>query len=176
MAPRVTPSSPNITSPAAPAAAGLLDPKTSNIYFFDELFDASDEKISIGRGYTCPIRLDHNRVSRLHGMLSRDEDGQTRWEPISSTNGTFVDGKRVLKLFPIPLRVGMKIRLGTKAMLHAVDADGRADVTASTVVGYHSNAAGVYGSNALAARKIGVSKESVRIKRLLATKDEEDDS
>ena len=48
----------------------------------------------IGRGLVADLRLDENSVSRRHAMLVHDENG-TRILDDRSSNGTFVNGKRV---------------------------------------------------------------------------------
>ena len=48
----------------------------------------------IGRGLVADLRLDENSVSRRHAMLVHDENG-TRILDDRSSNGTFVNGRRV---------------------------------------------------------------------------------
>jgi pSer/pThr/pTyr-binding forkhead associated (FHA) protein len=48
----------------------------------------------IGRGLSADLRLDENSVSRRHAMLVHDDAG-TRILDDRSSNGTFVNGRRV---------------------------------------------------------------------------------
>jgi len=50
----------------------------------------------LGRGSQAQIRLDCTSVSRRHAVLVVEPDGQNVWvEDLGSSNGTFVNGKRV---------------------------------------------------------------------------------
>ena len=50
----------------------------------------------IGREHLCDVHIDLPQVSRKHAMLRKIED---RWllQDLNSTNGTYVNGKRILK-------------------------------------------------------------------------------
>jgi pSer/pThr/pTyr-binding forkhead associated (FHA) protein len=48
----------------------------------------------IGRGLSADLRLDENSVSRRHAMLVREDSGARLLDDRSS-NGTFVNGRRV---------------------------------------------------------------------------------
>ena len=52
------------------------------------------EELLIGRASNCALRLGHSRVSGSHAKLYRSS-GQWRICDINSTNGTFVEGKRI---------------------------------------------------------------------------------
>lgn len=49
----------------------------------------------IGRAPDCSIRLDETGISRMHARLMPTEDG-VQLEDLGSTNGSFINGKRVL--------------------------------------------------------------------------------
>lgn len=49
----------------------------------------------IGRAPECSIRLDESGISRMHARLMPTEDG-VQLEDLGSTNGSFINGKRVL--------------------------------------------------------------------------------
>ncbi len=56
---------------------------------------ADTATISIGRDHDCSFRLDHVSVSRRHARFYFD--GESWWlQDLSSKNGSFVDGKRVV--------------------------------------------------------------------------------
>ena len=58
---------------------------------------SGDDALTIGRHRESALRLDDPRVSRLHAVVRRDQDG---WlvEDVGSANGTFADGHRVTQL------------------------------------------------------------------------------
>ncbi|HEX9505672.1 MAG TPA: FHA domain-containing protein, partial [Acidimicrobiia bacterium] len=63
---------------------------------------------SLGRDPTCDIALEHELVSRHHGMLRLDADGWV-FDDSGSTNGTFCNGERVTH---VEIRSGVVLRLG----------------------------------------------------------------
>lgn len=63
----------------------------------------------IGREPECQVCLPHVLVSRNHARVEYT-DGQPFLRDLKSTNGTFVDGKRVRR--PVPLRPGSQIGIG----------------------------------------------------------------
>ena len=70
--------------------------------------------IEIGRDTRCQIRYgeDCPTVSRRHAAISKAEDGETwRLTPLSHTNDTLVNGKRVTA--PVQLHNGDEIQLST---------------------------------------------------------------
>jgi len=58
---------------------------------------SGDDALTIGRDSGCSLRVDDPRVSRLHAVVRRDQNG---WfvEDVGSTNGTFAEGRRVAQL------------------------------------------------------------------------------
>lgn len=66
------------------------------------------ERISVGREDT-DILLRHPEVSRRHALFTRDGDG-FRLDDLGSTNGTWVDGRRLEPGAPIRLRGGERVR------------------------------------------------------------------
>ena len=64
--------------------------------------------VTIGRGATNRLRLDDAQASRAHARLIQ-EDGGLFVEDLGSRNGTFVDGRRVLRS---PVIDGSRIRVG----------------------------------------------------------------
>jgi uncharacterized RDD family membrane protein YckC len=73
-------------------------------------FPLEMEKVVIGRSRSCDIRLREDSVSRLHAALVWRDDGLVV-EDLGSSNGTFVNGERVLS--PRTVVAGDSIRLGS---------------------------------------------------------------
>ncbi len=73
-------------------------------------FQLGLDTIIIGRDEYADIVFDHPEVSRHHARLTRTESGYVLQDR-GSTNGTFVDGKRMSDE-PVLLQPGMKVRLG----------------------------------------------------------------
>jgi hypothetical protein len=53
-----------------------------------------DRPLVLGRSRYCDVVLNHDTVSRTHAEIRCDDDGW-RLRDLSSTNGTFVDGRRI---------------------------------------------------------------------------------
>lgn len=62
----------------------------------------------LGRSSHCEVVLDDSTVSKQHAQIRYDAD--VRIEDMGSTNGTFVNGRRVQE--PTPLKRGDRIALG----------------------------------------------------------------
>ncbi|MBN1934666.1 MAG: FHA domain-containing protein [Anaerolineae bacterium] len=67
------------------------------------------EQITIGRAVECDIVITSKRVSREHARICR-ESWRVILQDADSTNGTFLNGERVLQ--PIDLRDGDQIDIG----------------------------------------------------------------
>ena len=75
-------------------------------------------EVIVGRDETCDIRIRAKSVSREHCTIEREgEDYVLR--DLSSTSGTFLDGKRVERL---RVRHGMAVHIGP-AVLRFVESD-----------------------------------------------------
>ena len=64
----------------------------------------------VGRSVECTVRLDSTDVSRRHARILIKNDAATL-EDLGSTNGTFVDGKRITGA--VPLADGMTVTFGS---------------------------------------------------------------
>ena len=53
------------------------------------------KQIKIGRGESCDVVLKDGAVSREHLEIFQDDEGNTFLTDLNSSNGTFVNGKRV---------------------------------------------------------------------------------
>lgn len=71
--------------------------------------DLADTPITFGRGTDNTVHIDDDYTSTLHARITARERG---WvvEDCGSTNGTWVDRKRITS--PTPLAPGMKVRIG----------------------------------------------------------------
>jgi pSer/pThr/pTyr-binding forkhead associated (FHA) protein len=68
----------------------------------------------IGRGVEADVQIIDNGVSRKHAKVVRDADGTTKIVDLGSTNGTYVNGRRIEAE---ALREGDRIRIGQSATL-----------------------------------------------------------
>jgi pSer/pThr/pTyr-binding forkhead associated (FHA) protein len=64
---------------------------------------------TVGRAPRADFVVDAPLVSRLHCRLSIDGDNQLDVEDLDSTNGTFVNGRKVQRA---PLRAGDTLKVG----------------------------------------------------------------
>jgi pSer/pThr/pTyr-binding forkhead associated (FHA) protein len=71
-------------------------------------FEMSDE-MTIGRAAGCAVSIDDPLISQLHARLFR-RDGQYFIEDLGSTNGTFLNRKKVGG--PIPVAVNDRLSMG----------------------------------------------------------------
>lgn len=53
------------------------------------------QRLSIGRSATNDLVIDDESVSKIHASLFIDSDGRMRVADTGSTNGTFIEGKRI---------------------------------------------------------------------------------
>jgi pSer/pThr/pTyr-binding forkhead associated (FHA) protein len=79
-------------------------------YSFDK------DEVLVGRDPATDVQLPHPAVSLVHLRLLRDED---RWRVVDedSTNGTFVDGRRLAPDEEAPLAEGCVVRVGPFELL-----------------------------------------------------------
>ncbi len=73
----------------------------------------ADLPLTIGRSREAKVRLAHDQVSRVHCEIS-SVDGLLFVRDLGSTNGTFVDGERVLES---PLLPGARLEIGSVRLL-----------------------------------------------------------
>ena len=102
-------------APAAPAAGKgptkvvVVEPVTAK----GQSWNLGDE-VTVGRATGCGVPLtDDSTVSQLHARIFR-KDGRLLVEDLGSTNGTFLNGKRVSS--PVPLRVRDRLQIGATVL------------------------------------------------------------
>ena len=71
------------------------------------------EELTVGRAGGCQITLDDTFVSQLHARVFQRE-GQVYVEDLGSTNGTFLNRKKVTA--PIAIRKGDRLQIGKTVM------------------------------------------------------------
>ncbi len=82
----------------------VLDGKT---VLAKQVFDQT--KVIIGRIMSADFKVADPRVSRIHALLERLDDGSLRLTDLASTHGTFVNGERVVERMISPVD---EIKLG----------------------------------------------------------------
>ena len=77
-----------------------------------QTYDLADE-LTVGRAGGCQITLDDTFVSQLHARVFR-RDGNLFVEDLGSTNGTFLNRKKVTA--PVAIRKGDRLQIGKTVM------------------------------------------------------------
>ncbi len=81
------------------------------------VYSLEGEVLRIGRSSRCDLVVLHPEVSRFHARLEWRENAY--WiEDLSSTNGTWLNGRRLSPHEPVALRPGDVIGLGPNVLLH----------------------------------------------------------
>ena len=80
-----------------------------------EVVEVTAERFVVGREADCDLTLVEEKVSRHHASLERLPDGRDQVRDLGSTNGTFVDGRRISE--PVALRGGEELRFGDATLL-----------------------------------------------------------
>ncbi len=75
-------------------------------------YNLADE-LTLGRAGGCQVTLDDTYVSQLHARVFR-RDGQLYVEDLGSTNGTYLNRKKVTA--PIAIRKGDRLQIGKTVM------------------------------------------------------------
>jgi hypothetical protein len=103
------------------------------------VFDLTASDLTIGRDTTNEVVVNDAEVSRKHARLTRS-GGSYILEDLGSTNGTFVDGQRLMG--PHALRPGDLILLGENVTLRFEAAAFDPDATRISMPGMGSSAPG----------------------------------
>ncbi|HEX2117886.1 MAG TPA: FHA domain-containing protein [Acidimicrobiales bacterium] len=77
-----------------------------------QTYELADE-LTVGRAGGCQITLDDTYVSQLHARVFR-RDGQLYVEDLGSTNGTYLNRRKVTA--PIAIRKGDRLQIGKTVM------------------------------------------------------------
>ena len=88
-------------------------------------FSLSDRETLLGRAREAHVRLDDAGASRVHARIVHLEDGRYLLEDLSSTNGTFVGGKKVDR---VPLTSGDRIHVGPNVTISFAILDSQAEM------------------------------------------------
>jgi two-component system cell cycle response regulator len=88
-------------------------------------FSVRDHETLLGRGKEAHVRLDDAGASRLHARIVIVDDGNYMLEDLESTNGTFVDGKKVSRL---KLNSGDRIHIGPNVSVSFAILDSQAEM------------------------------------------------
>lgn len=70
---------------------------------------AIGDEVTVGRAATCAITIDDTYASQLHARLFQ-RDGALHVEDLGSTNGTYVNGRKVDT--EVPVKPGDKVKVG----------------------------------------------------------------
>lgn len=68
----------------------------------------------VGRGKASDISIDDLGVSRTHGTLCRDSDGEWSYMDFGSTNGAEINGRTVFPNRPVKVGFGDELKLGMR--------------------------------------------------------------
>ncbi|UCG32165.1 MAG: SpoIIE family protein phosphatase [Phycisphaerales bacterium] len=78
-----------------------------------QTLELTEDKLSIGRGEECRLRIESDLVSRQHAQLLREPDGKWRLKDMGARNKTVVNGQPVKELL---LATGDIIRIGERIL------------------------------------------------------------
>jgi TonB family protein len=84
------------------------------------------EIIKIGRLSSAHLRLDDERVSRIHAVVEVSASGEIHVIDMGSAEGTFVNGEKVNKA---PLKSGDELRVGETRLVFLEGAEARSEVS-----------------------------------------------
>ena len=80
-----------------------------------ELVEITGERFVVGREADCDLVLAEEKISRRHAALERLPDGRYQVLDLGSTNGTFVNDRRISE--PVKLQGGEELRFGDTVAL-----------------------------------------------------------
>ncbi len=118
-----------------PVIAGTTDVETSAstpspLYFImisggipGAMLQLSASGTRIGRAVDNALQLPDTSVSRYHAYLGQDEEGHVRLTDLGSTNGTYLNGRRLPPRTPACVRDGDRVQLGSTIVVKFVRPD-----------------------------------------------------
>lgn len=153
-----------VVRPVKRFAAGLHYPDKQRTYLFEDFMSgaAPKQRIMIGRGRDCDIRIDNGFVSERHAVLEREDDAMYLVDHFS-TNGVYIDSVRVEGA--VALTEGLHIKIGP-VLLIATDAEGKFYIEAKTISDMCRQAAPLYGNDTLAGEQLGRSRTFIARQRV----------
>jgi two-component system, cell cycle response regulator len=92
---------------------------------FGQRYPLDQRSLSLGRSEACSIHLDQGGVSRKHVILTLDATGTVVLKDVGSTNGTYLNGRRLRPRESVPLQDGDQIYCG--GVLLKFVAEGKSD-------------------------------------------------
>lgn len=97
-------------------------------------YDIAEFPATIGRQADCGVRLPAGRISRRHAQILSDADGGYRLRDLGSTNGTYLNGRRIDS--DATILPGDVIHVGDQELrLVVVEIDELSTTDAHTVIG-----------------------------------------
>ncbi|MDX2036259.1 MAG: GGDEF domain-containing protein [Isosphaeraceae bacterium] len=87
------------------------------------MLQVSKQETRLGRASDNTLQLADSSISRYHALLETDDEGQVRLSDLESTNGTFVNGKRLPPHTPVPLKDGDRLQFGAEIVVKLVRPD-----------------------------------------------------
>ena len=77
----------------------------------------------LGRAADNSLQLPDGSISRYHAFLGVDEEGQVRLSDLGSTNGTFVNERRIPENTPILIEDGDRLQFGANVLFKFIRPD-----------------------------------------------------
>ena len=76
----------------------------------------------VGRDEDCDVRLDHKSISKLHCVIVKT-DGLLLIRDLGSTNGTFLNGRRLPENTPVRVGDGDRLQFGANVVVKFIRPD-----------------------------------------------------
>ena len=77
----------------------------------------------LGRSADNTIQLPDASISRYHAFLGDDDEGQVRLTDLGSTNGTFLNGRRLPENTPVRVQDGDRLQFGANVIVKFIRPD-----------------------------------------------------
>ncbi len=97
-------------------ALSLADRSALEVLVLRKKSTSASDALWIGRTGACDVRIKSKAISRLHALVTQNNGGGFSIGDAGSSNGTFVDGLRVVNGSMTPLRDGASVVLGTLSL------------------------------------------------------------
>jgi hypothetical protein len=73
----------------------------------------------VGRPSSATVTINNSHVSRRHLQIRLDDYGRIMVTDLGSTNGTYIEGKRLDPSIPVELRKGEQLVIGSEDVVYA---------------------------------------------------------